>query len=41
MSKLQRPLPRPVGGLNDPRSTTTRSAPRLPDILGLRGTKAG
>ena len=41
MAIYQRPLPRPVGGLNDPRSTGTSAKPRPRDLLGLKGTKAG
>lgn len=38
MSNLPKPLPRPQGGLTDPRSTGGRPRPRLGDILALRGT---
>jgi hypothetical protein len=27
--------------LNDPRSTSSRPAPRVVDVLGLRGTRPG
>ncbi len=39
MSKLIRPVPRSINTLVDPRSTGAPPGPRLPDILGLRGTK--
>jgi hypothetical protein len=39
MSKLIRPMPRTINTLVDPRSTGAPPGPRLPDILGLRGTK--
>jgi hypothetical protein len=41
MSKLPRPSARPLNILVDPRSTGAPPPPRLPDILGLRGTKKG
>ncbi len=39
MSRPQILANKPVSVLTDPRSTGSAPHPRLPDILGLRGTK--
>ena len=38
MSTLLTPMLKPSAVLNDPRSTGSTSRPRLPDVLGLKGT---
>lgn len=41
MSSPPKPASKPNAVLTDPRSTGAPSRPRLPDILGLRGTLRG